>query len=61
MLFRSYRFESDLVLAVDGFADETLQKVTETTRFELKDGEFGGGNEGARYVAISIDDRVRVF
>jgi hypothetical protein len=45
------------VLAVDGFEDETLQKVTETTRFELKDGEFGGGNEGARYVATSIDDR----
>ena len=55
--FERYRFESDSVLAVDGFEDETLQKVTETTRFELKDGEFGGGNEGARYVATSIDDR----
>jgi len=54
--FERYRFESDSVLAVDGFEDETLQKITETTRFELKDGEFGGGNEGARYVLKSIDD-----
>jgi hypothetical protein len=55
--FERYRFEGDSVLAVDGFADETLQKITETTRFELKDGEIGGGNDGARYVATSIDDR----
>src|SRR5262245_36603833 len=40
--FERYRFESDSVLAVDGFADEQMTKVTETTRFELKDGEFGG-------------------
>jgi hypothetical protein len=55
--FERYRFEKNSVLAVDGFVDETLRKINETTRFELKDGEFGGGNEGARYVAISIDDR----
>ena len=55
--FERYRFEGDSVLAVDGFTDETLQKVTETTRFELKNGEIGGGNDGARYVAKSIDDR----
>ena len=55
--FERYRFESDSVLAVDGFEDETLQKVNDTTRFELKDGEFGGGSEGSRYVAKSIDDR----
>jgi hypothetical protein len=55
--FERYRFEGDSVLAVESFADETLKKVTDTTRFELKDGEFGGGSEGARYVARSIDDR----
>src|SRR5689334_3118913 len=55
--FERYRFENDSVLAVDGFADETLTKITETTRFELKGGEFGGGNEGSRWVAKSIDDR----
>ena len=51
-----YRCESDTVLAVDGFEDATLKKVTDTTRFELKDGEFGGGSEGARYLLKSIDD-----
>jgi len=45
------------VLLVDSFEDETLAKVTDTTRFELKDGEFGGGSEGHRYVAKSLDDR----
>jgi hypothetical protein len=59
--FERYRFEGDSVLAVDGFEDATLKKITETTRFELKDGEFGGGNEGARYVAIAIDDRMIEF
>ena len=54
--FERYRFESDSVLAVDSFEDETLAKVTDTTRFELKNGEFGGGSEGSRYVAVSLDD-----
>src|SRR6185436_18719926 len=55
--FERYRFEGDSVLVVDSFEDETLAKVTDTTRFELKDGEFGGGSEGHRYVAKSLDDR----
>ena len=55
--FERYRFEGNSVLAVDSFEDETLKKVNDTTRFELKDGEFGGGNEGSRWVARSIDDR----
>ena len=55
--FERYRFEGDSVLAVDSYEhDATLSKVTDTTRFELKDGEFGGGSDGARYVARSIDD-----
>jgi hypothetical protein len=55
--FERYHFESDSVLAVDSFEDETLAKVTDTTRFELKDGEFGGGSSGSRYVAVGLDDR----
>jgi len=55
--FERYRFEKDSTLAVDSFEDEKLTKVTDTTRYELKDGEFGGGNEGFRWVATSIDDR----
>ena len=56
-----YRFESDKVLAVEGFEGEKLDKVTDVTRFELKDGEFGGGSEGSRYVASSIDDKSITF
>jgi len=59
--FERYRFESDSVLAVEGFEDETLAKVTDTTRFKLEDGEFGGGSEGHRYVAVSLDDRAIEF
>jgi hypothetical protein len=59
--FERYRFESDTVLAVDGFEDEKLAKVTGTTRFELKDGEFGGGSEGSRWVAVALDDNLITF
>jgi hypothetical protein len=55
--FERYRFENDSTLTVDSFADETLAEVKDTTRFELKDGEFGGGSQGSRYVAVSLDDR----
>ena len=50
--FERYRFENESTLAVDSFPDEKLDKVDDTTRFELKDGTFGNGN----YVASSIDD-----
>jgi len=56
-----YRFESDTTLAVEGFEGEKSDKVTDVTRFELKDGEFGGGSEGSRYVASSIDDKSITF
>ncbi len=50
--FERYRFENESTLLVDTFPDEKLEKVEDTTRFELKDGRFG--NES--YVASSIDD-----
>ena len=59
--FERYRFEDDSTLAVDSFEDETLAKVTDTSRFVWKDGEFGGGAEGHRYVAVSLDDRAIEF
>ncbi|HVF42023.1 MAG TPA: hypothetical protein VM936_03375 [Pyrinomonadaceae bacterium] len=52
--FERYRFEGDSTLAVDGFDDETLSKVTDTTRFELKDGEFGGGGEGSHWAVSEL-------
>ena len=54
--YERYRWENDTTLAVDGFENEKLEKVTDTTRFELKDGEFGGGSDGARYVATALDE-----
>lgn len=56
--FERYRFENPTTLAVDGLEGD---KVTETTRFELKDGEFGGGNEGSRWVATAIDENSITF
>ena len=51
--FERYRFENDTTLAVDHFEDETLAKVTKTSRYELKNGEFRGGSG---YVATALDD-----
>jgi hypothetical protein len=59
--FERYRFENDSTLAIDGFDNEKLEKVTDTTRYELKDGEFGGGNEGFRWIASEIDDKSVTF
>jgi len=59
--FERYRWENDTTLAVASFENEKLEKVTDTTRFELKDGEFSGGSEGARYVATALDDNAITF
>lgn len=59
--FERYRWENDTTLAVDSFDNEKLEKVTDTTLFELKDGEFGGGGEGRRYVATALDDNTITF
>jgi hypothetical protein len=59
--FERYRFENDSTLAVDSFDDEKLTKVSDTSRYELKDGEFGGGSQGSRYVATALDDNSITF
>lgn len=59
--FERYRFENATTLAVDSFENEKLEKVTDTTLFELKDGEFGGGSEGSRWVVTAIDDNSITF
>ena len=53
--FERYRFENETTLVVDSFTDETLTKLEDTTRFELRDGQFGNGGEGARWSATAID------
>jgi len=50
--FERYRFENESTLAVDSFPDEKLDKVEDTSRFELKDGRFANPS----YAASSIDD-----
>ena len=56
-----YKFESDSVLAVESLEGEKFDKVTDVTRFELTDGQFGGGSEGSRYVATALDDKSITF
>lgn len=51
--FERYRFENEITLAVDTLEGD---KVTDTTLFVLKDGEFGGGSEGSRWVATTLDE-----
>ena len=50
--FERYRFENDTTLAVDHLEDESLAKVTSTSRYELKNGEFRDND----YVATALDD-----
>ena len=59
--FERYRFQNAATLAVDSFENEKLEKVTDTTLFELKDGEFGGGSEGSYWVVTTIDDHSITF
>ena len=59
--FERYHWENDSTLAVEGFDDEQLTKSNGITRFELKDGEFGGGSEGARYVVTELNDTAVTF
>jgi hypothetical protein len=51
--FERYRFENETTLLVDSFPDEKLDKVEDTSRYELKDGQFGNGS----YVSSGIDDQ----
>ncbi|HEV7891917.1 MAG TPA: hypothetical protein VGP08_14835 [Pyrinomonadaceae bacterium] len=59
--FERYRLDGDAALVVEGFKDETLAKVSDSTRFELKDGEFGGGSEGSRWAASELTDDAVTF
>ena len=53
--FERYHFEGDSTLVVETFADGTLNKVNEVTRFQLKDMQFGNGGEGARWIVTHMD------
>ena len=49
------------MLVVESFSDETLSKVDDVTRFELKDQQFGNQGEGSRWVATELDDNSITF
>ena len=44
--FERYQFENESTLAVETFADETLTKVDDVSRFVLMDGHFGQARVG---------------
>jgi hypothetical protein len=54
--YERYKFENETTLVVETLADETLTKVTDVSRFELKDGHFGQSNGESGSVAVALDD-----
>jgi hypothetical protein len=58
--YERYRVEADAVI-VEGFEDEEFTKSTGATRFELSEGEMGGGNEGWRWVVTNLDENSVTF
>lgn len=59
--YERYKFENDSTLVVESLADETLSKVNDVSRFELKDGKFGSGTPDAGSVATALDDKSITF
>lgn len=53
--FERIRFDGSTMI-VEVFADESMKKTDETSRFELKDGEFGNTVNDQRSAASSITD-----
>ena len=58
--YKGYRFDGSTML-VDSYEDATLKNVTSTSRFELKDGEFGTSVGDSRSAASSITDNSAEF
>jgi len=59
--FERYKFENETTLLVETLADETLSKVSDQSRFELKDGHFGYSADGSGSVATALDDTSITF
>jgi hypothetical protein len=59
--FERYKFENDSTLVVESLEDESLSKVNDVSRFELKDGHFGGSDGDSGSVAIALDDNSITF
>lgn len=59
--YERYRFVDDSTFEVESFADSTLARVTETARYELRDGRLANVGTGPRWVAVRLDDSVASF
>jgi hypothetical protein len=59
--YERYKFENDSTLVTETLADETLSKVSDTGRFELKDGHFGNSSGDSGSVATALDDNSITF
>jgi hypothetical protein len=59
--YERYKFENDSTLVVETLADDTMSKVTEVDRFELKDGHFGKNANDSGSVAIALDEESITF
>jgi hypothetical protein len=59
--YERYKFENDSTLIVETLADETLSKVTDVSRFELRDGQFGSRTAGSGSVATTLDHNSITF
>ena len=55
--YERYKFENDTTLLSEGIEDESFTKVTEASRFVLKDGMFAKAGDGPGYYATAIDDK----
>ncbi len=56
--YERYHFENDSTLVVESFDNDKFDKVSDVSRFELKDGRFGEGNRSA---ATEIDNDFVIF
>lgn len=59
--YERYKFENDSTLVVETLADETFSKVSDVSRFELKDGHFGSSTGDSGSVATALDDNSITF
>ena len=59
--FERYKFENDSTLAVETPTDDTFTKVSDVSRFELKDGNFGYNSGESGSVAIALDENLITF
>src|SRR5689334_21993171 len=54
--FERYHIEDGKAIVVESFSDQTLNQVSDVTRFELRDAQLGNWGEGARWAATRLDN-----